>query len=950
MAKHLTTCLGKFPTLIAITLFILIMSNSGIVRASVTDTATLRILSTNDLHGQVTAYDYETYLELPKNGLSKIATLITQNRTQAGADNTLLFDDGDFFYDFSTNYFYEKYPTYDQPILKAMKLMGYDYITLGNHEFDYPWDYLKHQLEHTGMSDRVLVSNTIWHDNGKLVFAPSAVITRQLATSSGGTATVKIGVVGSTTNIISTRRGDYVNEIDALDNYDSIVAETNRLKSKERVDIVVVLLHGGIGNVATGRPSENVGYALTLVDSIDAVVTGHTHEAFPVTGGSGITLSNVDNSTGCINGKPVVATSSHARALGVIDLKLEIAEGGSVRIISGSSSLDYVTADTPEDSTITSMFLQYKDKIISGADTSSYKLATGVTYHNYDTVVQDSNLFQLYNNAKIAYGQSYVAEYLPQYASTPVIACTRNLTDDNEPYLMLKDSLSSAKISQLLSESSPSRPSGYVQLYEISGKDLREWLEYNASMYATAGTTFKTLLKKYVSTNPTVSTLLQESYVYNWNSQYVFDGISYSVDLTQKARYNSAGKIISSTSRRIKNLTYNGVAIADTQKFILAADSGLPALSFLPQEMVDSVKTVKDNATGKGITLDYIKQLSAFGSISVKADHNWTLTAGTAYSFLLGIPKTLLPAVSSYSWNKGTAAETTSYSFLKGSLPAATQSINVIVSQGRTGANNLPVPVIISTTSKYTIKDLRYLKGSVRNAADTRWSSANIITKRSFSVKANGVYTILATDTKGNTALSYITVDRYNPDLLPNPVPDRLTNRNSTFTGKAIPYSKVYASIGDKSYIATVKSDGTYSMAVTPPKAFAPISVSIEKDGIKSAKVTAAVRKTGPDAVQLNKILVGDSYATGTTDPDTQVYALIWTTIYVGKGQTNLYKSSEFYNSTYKIVETDITVDPDTGKYRIQIPFAKTNMKVFVFAVDRFGITSKSTMLVPAYY
>lgn len=932
--------------------FLLAISATGFCTAGAasSDTATLRILSTNDLHGQVTAYDYETNLGLTKNGLSKIATLVEENRKEAGSENTLLVDNGDFFYDYTTNFFYEKYPTYDQPVLKAMKLMGYDYLTLGNHEFDYPWDYLKGQLEQTGMYDKVLVCNTSWHDNGALVFAPSSVITRQLTTTGGSSVPVRIGIIGSTTNSISTRRGDYVNEIDALNNYSSIVAEANRLRSEALADVIIVLLHGGIGNGSSSAASDNIGYALTKVSSIDAVVTGHTHEAFPDSDSSANTLSKVDKANGLINGKPVVATSSHARALGVIDLKLAVASDGSVSVASGKASLDYVTADTAEDKTITSMFQPYKDKLLAGADSSSYKIASGVSYHNYDTVVRDSNLFQLFNNAKIAYGQTYIAEYLPAYKNVPVIACTRNLTDYSDPYINITGKLSASKVSLLLSESSASRPSGYVQLYEISGKDLREWLEYNASLYATQGTTFKSLLKSYVSANPKVSTLLQEKYVYHWNSHYVFDGISYTVDLTKKPRYNASGAIVSVNNKRIKNLTYQGTAVTDTQKFVIVTDSGLPALSFLPEEMVDSIKEFRDNATGKGITLDYIKRLSAFGAISVKADNNWSLTAKAGYSFLLGIPKKLLPTVSLFPWNKGTAAETTSYSFLQGTLPAVKQTINLVVSQGRSEVNNEPVPIIISAGSKYAIQEIRYLKGKIGSTGDIGWGSAKKVSGNTFTTTENGVYTIRVRNTNGAAALAYVKVDRYNADVLASPVLNRLTNRNTTFTGTAVPNSTIHAAIGDSEYSAVAKSDGSFSMTIAPPKAFSPISVYAEYQGKRSAAVTAVVRKTGPDAVQMNKILVGETSVTGTTDPDTFLYALIWTTIYVGKGQTDDYKASEFYNSSYKIVETDISVDKTTGAYRIQIPSAKNNMKVFVFAMDRFGITSKSTMLVPGYY
>ncbi|MDF2512632.1 MAG: hypothetical protein K0S04_2498 [Herbinix sp.] len=916
---------------------------SSITQAASNETATFRIISTSDLHGQTTSYDYETNLSAPNNGLSKIATLVEKNRNDLGEDNTLLVDAGDFLYDYTSNYFYNHYNSEDQPILKAMSLMDYDFITLGNHEFDYPWEYLKLQLTESGMYDKVVVSNALWHDSGESVFAPSAIITKNVITSKGNKVPVKIGVVGSTTNSISTRRGDYVNYIDAANNYKSIVAEANRLKTEEAVDIVIVLLHGGIGSTTSSTDSDNIGYALTKANSIDALVTGHTHEIFPDTSNTKLVGTGINQQTGCINGVPVVATKSHASILGSIDLSLSVELNGHISIADASSKVTIVSTAVKENTVITEMFQPYQRQLKLGTDTATYPIANGITYHNYDSVVQDSNLFQLYNNAKIAYGLAYVEEYLPQYKALPVIACTRNLLDSSETSLLMKDNLSSSKVARLLSESSSTRPSGYTQLYLLTGKQLREWLEYNARIYATSGTTFQDTIKTYVKNNPGVSTLLDEDFTYRWNSQYVFDGISYQIDLTKKSRYTTGGILTNTSNKRITNLAYNGLTISDSQRFILVSDSGLPTLSSLPKEGTDSIKPVVDNATGKSITMDYIQNLGDFGPISLKADHNWYLSAGKSYSFLLGISKKTVGIVSSYSWNKGTVAETTSYSFLKGTLPSSAQTMNIVAAQGRKEVNNEPVPIRISATSKSGIKNIKYLPGKITKSSPL-WNTAGIVKSSSFTVKKNGSYTILVTDNKNNRATTYLSVNRYNANLLPSPKPDKLTNRTTNFTGTAVPGSTIHVTIGDKAYSGKAASNGKFSITVTPPSTFEKISCYIEQSGKKSVTVSAAVRKTGPNTVRLNPIKSGDTFVTGTADAKANVYALIWSTIYVGKGQTETYKNSEFYNSNYKIAETNITYDSTTGAFQIQLPAIKSQMKVYVFSYDRFGITSKSAM------
>ena len=854
----------------------------------------------------------------------------------------LLVDSGDFLYDYTTNYFYYQYNSEVQPIMKAMNLLKYDSITLGNHEFDYPWEYLKRQLTESGLFDNVVVSNTFWHDSGEPVFAPSKIITKNVVTSKGNQVPVRIGVIGSTTNSISTRRGDYVNFIDAGNNYKSIVAEANRLKSSQVADIVVVLLHGGIGST-TNTPSDNIGYALTKIDSIDAIVTGHTHEIFPDAANSRLTGNGINQQSGCINGVPVVAAKSHAALLGSIDLSLSISPNGQISITGGSSKVSYVTTAIKENSDILSMWKPYQLQLMSGGDHSTYPIATGVAYHNYDSVVQDSNLFQLYNNSKIAYGLAYIEEYLPQYKTLPVIACTRNLLDSNEPSLWMEDTLSSSKISRLLSESSSVRPSGYTQLYLLSGRQLREWLEYSARIYAISGTTFLNTVKTYVKANPGVSTLLAEDFTYRSNSQYVFDGISYQIDLTKKSRYTPEGSLTSSFNKRIKSLTYNGAAITDSQQFVLVSDSGLPALSLLPKEGTDSIKPFADNATGKSITLAYIQSLSEFGSVAVRADHNWSLSADQDYSFLLAVSKKIAKTVSTFSWSKGVAASTTSYSFLRGTLPSSVQSLNIVAAQGRTEVNNQPVPIRVSATTKNRIQVIKYLSGKVPSTSPL-WSTATIVNSSSFTVKKNGFYTIMVTDSKKNSSTATIFVDRYHENQLPSPKPDKLTNRNTNFTGSAIPGASIRVTIGNNNYTGITAPNGKFNITITPPTAFDRIRCSVELDGKKSLVVSAAVRKTGPDAVRLNPVKTGASSVTGIADNNTQIYALIWSTIYVGKGQRQSYEDSEFYNANYKIVETDITYDSSTGAFELKVPVMKPQMKVYVFSYDHHGITSKSTM------
>ena len=99
----------------------------------------ITILHTNDVHSHVEPFSKD-HSEFPnKGGVERRATLISEIRRQN--PNTLLFDAGDIFQ--GTPYF----NFYGGEIeFKLMSMLGYDAITIGNHDFDNGMDGLDKQL------------------------------------------------------------------------------------------------------------------------------------------------------------------------------------------------------------------------------------------------------------------------------------------------------------------------------------------------------------------------------------------------------------------------------------------------------------------------------------------------------------------------------------------------------------------------------------------------------------------------------------------------------------------------------------------------------------------------------------------------------------------------------------------------------------------------------------
>src|SRR5215475_4526606 len=86
------------------------------------------IMHTNDLHGQL----------LPRDGVGGIAEIATIIRA---AKPSLILDAGDF----STGTFLAD-EFKGAPMIQAMNRIGYDALTIGNHEFDYGQDALRLRL------------------------------------------------------------------------------------------------------------------------------------------------------------------------------------------------------------------------------------------------------------------------------------------------------------------------------------------------------------------------------------------------------------------------------------------------------------------------------------------------------------------------------------------------------------------------------------------------------------------------------------------------------------------------------------------------------------------------------------------------------------------------------------------------------------------------------------
>lgn len=223
----------------------------------------LKIYFTSDLHGYIYPTDYTDTTEKPLGLLN-----ILSNYDKDG--NTLIIDGGDTIQGSPLMTFLSSENLEKHPMAQVMNKGGYDYITLGNHEFNYGYDYLKSYLTH--LDAKCLCANII-DKTGVLPITSSDIKVMENG--------LKVGVIGFTTDFIPIWEKAYnLTNFDVLDTFSSIQQIHDELKSQ--VDVLIGVYHGGFEYDLTtheqlSTSSENIAYKICKELQFDLLLTGHQH-------------------------------------------------------------------------------------------------------------------------------------------------------------------------------------------------------------------------------------------------------------------------------------------------------------------------------------------------------------------------------------------------------------------------------------------------------------------------------------------------------------------------------------------------------------------------------------------------------------------------------------------------------------------------------------------------
>jgi 2',3'-cyclic-nucleotide 2'-phosphodiesterase/3'-nucleotidase len=263
-------------------LFALVLLLPGLaatLQPTPTTHVTITVLATTDVHGSLYPYDYYTRQPAAR-GLAAAATLIRQVRRET--PNTLLVDCGDTIQgspleSVHQNAVHAGKTKAPDPMMLAMNAIGYDAMTVGNHEYNFGLGNLQAAREAARFP--WLSANTL-SDGALPAFAPYLLKT---------VAGVKVAVVGVTTGAVPQwEKPEQIRGLTFLAPEEGVRRALAAL-APEKPDVVLAAVHTGLDRDAqTGvrRPGESEleNRAWQIAEQfpqLAAVVYGHTHQREP---------------------------------------------------------------------------------------------------------------------------------------------------------------------------------------------------------------------------------------------------------------------------------------------------------------------------------------------------------------------------------------------------------------------------------------------------------------------------------------------------------------------------------------------------------------------------------------------------------------------------------------------------------------------------------------------
>ncbi|MGF1735467.1 bifunctional 2',3'-cyclic-nucleotide 2'-phosphodiesterase/3'-nucleotidase [Photobacterium satsumensis] len=561
----------------------------------------LRFIGTSDLHSYISQFDYYNNQASQKYGLVGLVAEIEHYRSEV--KNSFLADTGDLLVgnplgDYLARVSPESYAR-QSPIICAMNALEFDVAVPGNHDFDYGLDYL--QLSYSSGNFPYFASNVYREDGKEPYFEPYLIVPREVVSEQGTKHTLNIGYIGLVPpQTMQLNRQHLEGKIAIADQLADAKKWADEAKNAG-ADIVVALAHSGLNDDDYTDGMEDVVWHLAGVENVDAILFGHSHNTYP--NERYANLKGVDIERGLIQGKPAAQPGKWGDHIGVVDVTLTQQNGqwqlnnGSAFVVSANEIEETAEQKAPLEACINKQHNEVIEAFGKTVGQVSLDLSNDFNLLGNDTVYQVVSESQ----------KHYLAPYLKP--TDKVLSATAPAIHRNDPAYFLdieKGDINKRDIASLVYSST-------LAALEVTGAEIKEWLEMSAAMYAEPTDESREIVK------PDSLTFLY----------YTIDGIDYNINLTKPSTYNQFGNQIADGSGRIENITYQGKPVKADDTFVIIASSYAP---FFAREMKRGREFIDiDSPNSRDVLQAYFAQPKQ--DITVR--DNWHLIGkeGKTYTF-----------------------------------------------------------------------------------------------------------------------------------------------------------------------------------------------------------------------------------------------------------------------------------------------------------------------------
>ena len=527
----------------------------------------IKLLGTSDIHGRVVPWSYGADVEDKSGSYAQIATYVKDVRKNN--KNVVLVDVGDAIQDNQVDVFAKDKKYYkDHPIPKVLNEMKYDVFVLGNHEFNFGMEALDEILK--DIKAKKLTANFYYKKNDKRYIDATTIIEKD---------GVKLGIIGLSTPMSAKFEEDTGNLKDMKFTSPTEEARTQVEKLKAKgVDAIIVIAHMGIEN-ENKIPDTGMRDVINAVDGIDVVIAGHMHKDVP---------------SETIKNTLITEPHRYGTVVSEVDLTFDINDKKEVKLVKKESKTVPVK-ELEADKKIAEIYKPYHEKlrelnnVVIGQ--TENEMVPQETKHGVSAAFsKDTGLSSFINDVEQHYSGADVVTFSFDHQKARM----------NKGDIKKKDIIFNYRYA-----------GGDVTVYELTGKQLKEYMEWSANYFDT------------IQPGDTEYRYNAERKKSKYVTYDIFGGVNYKIDL----RNPQGSKIVDLTLADGKPVTDDMKLKVGMNSYRFAQLNGKGGIwegQHIPVLWESKVAMGREKGTIQNMMIDYITNVKK-GKIDGQSHNRWEI-------------------------------------------------------------------------------------------------------------------------------------------------------------------------------------------------------------------------------------------------------------------------------------------------------------------------------------